>query len=601
MANRHLPIFGTRTITQCAEQPALPPVKLPVLLLVCHPRAAANSPPYRPADPWHAIVAEQLTRMTDLEIVSLLREWPEYAGYIVAVYGTFRWPENALDLETDVEAEQWHRDRHRLDQQVKLKANLQLLYAWLTNVPARRRIRQQILRLEYELNLFRLRGIRQTLRSVQDNQAAYDPWATVPPATPLLAQYQTWRGAIVQRLTLMRQHWTRVVMRSILNLAGHAAPLTAPLPPVALPALIPAVVNTRHCNDYPRFIELLIKRDCLEALIMLRRLGIFNPVSYHRRGWTLLHDALLWEAPKVSKWLLNRSVPSDLWTLPYGTTALQHNMRPWTDLEFLAHKGWMRRFKQAWALIEPDAVAINALAHDVFNPDTLRHLCTVVDTPIAERLAEAPFYCNIAKLRLPVLHNWILHPWVVDGGTTWHLAVQNPNIRFLDFVGRHNGGEIDDIDITGRRPMEKLLTAAAPDRLRIRRLVQWGADTREAAVPVIRRLPLLTDTDWILYFHAQGTNLAAGQGTVRGSWLHEVVRGLHAELARVNGLGLTAAAARRQRAQCGERALALIQAIKRGNGFSAGRIADTDTSDRTASRLLRDLGMWRFRRILLEL
>ncbi|KAL2841038.1 hypothetical protein BJY01DRAFT_249747 [Aspergillus pseudoustus] len=378
----------------------LPEVTPPVLLLLCHPRAAGYSPPYNEREPWHAMVAKELERMTKLEIISLLKHYPEFAGYIVAVYGQDRWPENARDLRDATETENWHRDR---DLEVRLVHQRDLRwyhFNLLGDIPCdlRRTRRQQFLQLELELAIMKYRDLRQTLQCVQGNQFLYHPWALVPAAdlNPLQAQYLAWREYIVQDL-MRRLSAARInVLRWTVRLAGHPRPRAALSPILLQGPQVHGVINSANCLGSPRLIDLLVRYDCRDALMMLRRLGVFHPVSFHRRGWTLLHDALIWNAPRVSRWLLNEYIPDHLWRVPYGTPALQHIASPWTDLEFMLYMGWRRWFMQAWEPLRDAARNNLARGADIFQPHTCEILCTFVPTDFAEDLEAAPFNLDIA-------------------------------------------------------------------------------------------------------------------------------------------------------------------------------------------------------------
>ncbi|KAL2841037.1 hypothetical protein BJY01DRAFT_14772 [Aspergillus pseudoustus] len=161
----------------------------------------------------------------------------------------------------------------------------------------------------------------------------------------------------------------------------------------------------------------------------------------------------------------------------------------------------------------------------------------------------------------------------------------------MDFVGRRNARQIDIADANGDTPLQ--LALAANDRVRVRLLIQWGANTRQAAIPVIQSLPLLTDPEWNFYFHAIGTDLAQGEGTNEGTWLHETVRGLDTQLTRnENNRRVSKKKRDSERAKLGTRAENMIRKIRRGNDFSRGDIAVTDAQGRTAWRIANERGLF---------
>ncbi|KAL2841040.1 hypothetical protein BJY01DRAFT_249749 [Aspergillus pseudoustus] len=541
-----------------------------------------------PTNPNPNYAFHMLGTMSDREIVDLLNVYPQYAGYVVICYGRMhRWRDNWLTLLSSRDAEGWHRERDRQRQLKNQRDVLSTNRALAFKTPLERPYGQRIMRLDIELENIKRQFLERTLRRVQRNQTLWTPLLNLVNPTPLQRQYLWWRGYIRSILRgRILDCWVEIA-RLIEHLAALGPNPVAPARPIGRGTRFPGEIARLNTStvEYPCLIDMLVERDCVEALRWLRHLGVFDPISYHRTGVTMLHYALRRNNRRVSRYLLETNLPRALWVRQHGTPALAN----WTyhsgnELETLLQQRKLNWFTYAWNRIYPTfATMPHVRGTRIFEPESREVLCTVANLQLAEELAAVPLSLDLAAIQ-PMAMNGAVQ---IQGGTIWHLAVLNTNLHFLDFVGRQrvNWTLINQPNnvIPRSTPLER---AIALDRTEhAARLIQYGATIpRHILRQINTDLPTTTDLLWRTVLWSTQTDLRIGAGTHDGGWLYDVVSGLHDRLRTIHGdPRMTKAQKKSRSSKATSRATQLIKAIRRGTDFSPPvDINMVDTLGRTA-------------------
>ncbi|KAL2869583.1 uncharacterized protein BJX67DRAFT_379131 [Aspergillus lucknowensis] len=535
---------------------------------------------------WHDLAFELFDQKRDDELVDLMVQKPYLTGLIYAEYGMkSRWDWAAQTLNDTNQVLEWHRIRskklHWEETRGRVDAGIQLAVQGRNGPVLRRR---RFVRVQIDIELLQLEEwtLTETLNNVMRDQFGYTPLWVIQNRTPCQQWYEDTRNDIVAYLQNEVQATQQEIQRLQQALPQNMSALI-PAPP--LPTPIPTARSSENCNSCSRIVEKLLRKDALEPILMLRRLGLFNPRGYTRMGYTFLHEALAFRRTRIAGYLASLH---DIVSIRHNvaTPGLNANF-PYHHLDTLVLRNWPRLFERTWTRVRPtlQAAAPNHSLADVLHRHSVQVLCTWASHALATTLSTTDGL-NLALIQIQPGCNWT--NWAGAQSTPWHLAMKNPNLDFLDFLDTQIHATISQRDGAGRQPLDIALADRA-DRT-VTHLIHLGHATEPAAYRCLSQLPDKNDPVFRALFDGMGANIA--HPTRRGTFLHYVMWGLHHHIQHLNdnaaNLGLTAYQRQRRKAAYTQRAGALIQEIKGGNATgNRPDVAAVDVQNRTALALAR--------------
>jgi ankyrin repeat protein len=459
-----------------------------------------------------------------------------------------------------------------------------------------------------------LRTAVRTQDRLMDEQARFDPLRR---GAANLSQVDLW-----YRKTRKQIIWNQIVRTRELQRAIAAKEDMRHHMPAIRPTAFPPTnaMSLKAAHRSPGILDQLISEDCHEALTMLRRLGIFNPIGYTRMGHSYLHHALTKKAFRVARMICSLYTPQD-----WASSSIISDITPChccdenagqvhRNIELLAEHKWANQFDRAFFnLVLPWWVQQQNHPDALLRAHTRRMICTFASRDLANRLLAAGI--DLSQTPTIAVACGGLNS-VTTGGTPWHLAATNRDITFLDFLDNRIHDHIFTPDFNNRLPLD--IAMMNDNYEAAQRLIQLGHSLREPMYNLLRTLPSSNDRYFQLLLSEFGANINtihrksihAIYGNMSfakfGPLLHDVVRVVHtvnAPLqAKVAALRQWGIANRRKVirqtkpisaaiAANTNKGIHLIEAIKRGNGVAQGDVQAVDYTDRTASNLAETLGV----------
>ncbi|KAI9371080.1 hypothetical protein BJX61DRAFT_48399 [Aspergillus egyptiacus] len=441
-------------------------------------------------------------------LVKLMAHRPEMAGFLFHEYGIrgMDFLDPALVLHGPADVVRWHQDRYRY---LRARA-VRLERADRRGAPDYYLDQAVVRELELEIPV-----LEQQARDVVMNQASvpYGEREIIKLTREEEEWNRTYREEIVTGLEdgLARQKARLESTRQRLPAKMPTYP-AIPAPAAGWSSTISKRIQEDNVRQFHYPIEDLIEGKHIQALKMLKRLGLFNPHGYTRKGETFLYYALRHNALSIGKSLLPSYSGAEI-RGPVRVAGLEPaaDDRDGQDHLQLALKEKWSLFFDMW----------NA-SHDAQEPRQLRTyldqaqlkgLCTWATGTFARQLV-ARGDINLA---------FVLPRNSPNRDNAWHSAVENPNLDFLDFLAEHIGHYINHQSKKPHQsetetPLDRALAASKYDVAE--RLIQHGHSFQRKASGVLEELCDPEDPRLVLYLKGMGQGLGGSR------WLHEVVEAL---------------------------------------------------------------------------
>ncbi|KAL3440428.1 hypothetical protein BJX65DRAFT_314782 [Aspergillus insuetus] len=236
----------------------------------------------------YSLATSYLDKLSDCHLIFLMKVHPELTGLIFQYALPERWADAAMWTQTREEVVNWQF----LMKLVKRRGHGHQEFMELAAIALRIEERD-------------LRTAVQTLDRLMDEQARFDPLRR---GAAHLSQVDLW-----YRKTRKQMIWNQVVkVRELQRAIAAKADLRHYMPAIRPTTFPPTnAISLRAAERSPRVLDQLMSEDCHEALTMLRRLGIFNPVGYTRMGHSYLHHALMNKAFRVARMICSLYTPQD--------------------------------------------------------------------------------------------------------------------------------------------------------------------------------------------------------------------------------------------------------------------------------------------------
>jgi hypothetical protein len=238
-------------------------------------------------------------KLPDRDLIFLMKVHPELTGLIFQYALPERWADATMWTQTREDVVNWQFLMARRVELNRLVKSIQ------------RRLDQGDQELR-ELTAIALRIEERDLRTavrtqdrLMDEQARFDPLRR---GAANLSQVDLWC-----RKTRRQMIWNQVVrVRELQRAIAAKEDMRHHMPAIRPTAFPPTnAMSLKAAHRSPGILDELISEDCHEALTMLRRLGIFNPIGYTRMGHSYLHHALTNKAFRVARMICSLHTPQD--------------------------------------------------------------------------------------------------------------------------------------------------------------------------------------------------------------------------------------------------------------------------------------------------
>ncbi|PTU24993.1 hypothetical protein P175DRAFT_0520819 [Aspergillus ochraceoroseus IBT 24754] len=327
-------------------------------------------------------------------------------------------------------------------------------------------------------------------------------------------------------------------------------------------------------HDQPIWLaERLIAYDAIASLQMLSRAGLFTVRSYTHTGWTALGFALAHRAERVANYFLSFYSPQELL---HDRARIGLGAPSYWTLAVEGKEELLSCFVQMWACVSIASNPTPALSRD-----DICNLCTYISGGLAQSLLQQGL--NVALMPADPMTRDI----------SWHSAMSNRNLDFLDFLSVHARHLINDQTSGQSTPLYMASMLEESPEITAR-LISYGADITaptRSGKSVLHHLVYQRRTKGkcfrTIFPHLR--NLDLGAGTPVGTLLHQAIRGVETAIARTPP-NSTIAENSRRRQRLLNAAAHECSRIRKGNQWGKPDIAQIDSQGLTPLQLAQNLG-----------
>ncbi|KAL2826468.1 hypothetical protein BDW59DRAFT_160985 [Aspergillus cavernicola] len=340
------------------------------------------------------------------------------------------------------------------------------------------------------------------------------------------------------------------------------------VPPLPSPAA--AVNGNMAARNWP--IERLIRRNQWRCLTRLHRANHWDPLSFSPRGVSYLHMAHDAGAKYTFNYIVHQARGNALFcttnTSFENVTGIQADN---VHFDFVLELDKYKIFRQWWRSIitTPPEVPLDPIL--VLTEESQRILCRKAARPFAEYLRTHNNF-HLATTSTTDIR-----------GTVWHLAVENPNSNFVDFLATNGTQSIDMYSGHFQSPLDYSVTM---DHFNVfKRLLSAGANPDPLVEHFIQDFEPATNK-WLRASSAHYTriNSTTGQTANGGTIIHKIIEELHSRVTALNNadLFLTPAQKARKRRNLIKTANGLIRLMRVGSRHGRPDMTARNLDQRTA-------------------
>ncbi|KAL3478906.1 hypothetical protein BJX99DRAFT_256111 [Aspergillus californicus] len=479
-----------------------------------------------------------LNGWTDLALVDVMVAAPGMAGYIweyALISGRWLWSQ---DFDSGIHVTLWHKRRHE-----ELQCNNRIADLRVAKEQALQDLDRALEdQIDVEIRQWRIKQLNTrrrilmtTLTTMQRNQtrhASIFPGVLSPAPVPgsegrwYIDSWPRIQAIFMARATLLQREIQTLQAR----VPANAQPLANPV--IDLP--FPCTWANAEPNVEGIFqpIEELIRQNARITLMMLQRIGLFNPAGWTLSGHTYFSLAVKHDAQQVLSAINPRTLVD--WRRPIIYTSIHAQEPAYNHLDALVqvptlHNLFLRVWQNFVSQVGNGSTALPTV-NDCLHNYSQQLLCTRVTLAWATELQNATGHILGRITNQP---GNPFTPWN-SGGTPWHTAARNPSVTFISQVYNNQPHTMNNLNAAGCSALRVAITAGNC-YANAARIIQLGCSAELDGVILLQELCDPEDRGWRLIL--DNTNrffLRPHVNIQQRTYLHAVVDGCSTRIGAVN-------------------------------------------------------------------